>query len=165
MGVDCAVVMKESADVHLSRISTTMNSNYVALVMCAVMALAALLVSYIMIRLGVSTVRTYYSLLGPAPPPPAPTVPASNLAHDDVVYADDADASVDPTLASNLQSSDNSRILASITRLKGKYAQYNTAMTDFAARVQNRVADDLMDESILSRGNDDFRYTSATKKI
>lgn len=167
MGLDCTVVVKENADVVLSRISVTMSVNYVALLMCAVLVFAAGLVTYVMVRLGVSTMQTYYNLLGPALPLPATGIPASQVANDNVVYADDTATTgpdADPALASNLQSSDNNRILASMNLLKGKYAQYNASMTEYAARVKNRVPDDLMDESILSRGNDDFSYTSTSVK-
>lgn len=165
MGLGCAVVLKENVDVHLSKISSTLNVNYIVLVMCGVLVLAGLLVTYIMVRMGISAVQSYYSLLGPViVTAPAPTTGGGTDTDDDLVYASDAadpteTAGTDPTLASNLQSSDNARILASISLLKGKYAQYNAAMTDYASRVQNRVPDDLMDETILSRGNDDFRYS------
>lgn len=163
MALDCAIVMKENSDMHLSRLGAALRANYIVLITCALMILGALLMSFALMHMVLSTVRSYYALL--------PTNTGANIhkkarsktpnADDNMVYADDLAAA---GLASNLQDSDNSRIKASITALKGRYSQYNTAMTDYATRVQNRTADDLMDEQILSRGNDDFVYSSQEEK-
>lgn len=158
--------MKENADMHLSRIGGAVRANYIALFTCALMLSGALFISYIMVKLAIVTVRNYYALL---PSSNAAKTAAKKKAKtkalnadDDVAYPEEVAAA---GLASNLQDSDNSRIKASIDTLKKRYSSYNAAMSDYATRVQGRTADDLMDEKILSRENDDFRYTSTAKKI
>lgn len=164
MGKDCTVVMQENATVQLAKISNKLGANYLTLLLCACILVFSLYTSYVLITLAASIVRTYYSLLPHAiapvkkKPKPAKTATAKN--DDDVVYPDAA--AVAASLASNLQDSDNSRIKASITRLKARYAQYNAAMTDYASRVKGKVADDVIDETILSRENDDFQYNKVT---
>lgn len=165
MVLQCAVELKENADMLLSRIAAALRANYIVLLTCALMVFGALLISYALVSLAISTVRSYYVLLPASTTAESKTRKKSKAkspaAADDVVYADDVEAAGQ---GSNLQDSDNSRIKASITRLKGKYSQYNAAMSEHATRAQGRTADDLMDETILSRGNDDFVYTSPKDK-
>lgn len=158
MAQDCAVVLQESTSAHLSRISTVLASNYLTLLLCAVIILIALFISYIMLRFAISTIQSYYALL-PLAPIKQTKVNASDdaVTDDDAVYADEDDAKQS---ASNLQDSDNSRIKSSIGRLKARYAPYNKAMAEYASRVQGRVAEDIIDETILSRSNDDFSSQS-----
>lgn len=162
MAQECAVIMKESTEAHLSHISTVLGGNYLTLLLSAVIFLIALYISYIMVKLAISTISSYYALLPTSKAPVKKVkkpVSATAVTDDDAVYASDADG-----LATNLQDSDNSRVKASIGRLKNRYAQYNTAMTDYASRVQGRAADDIIDETILSRANDDFKYNTPAVK-
>lgn len=155
MVANCAVVLKESADMHLSRITAALRTNYLALFTCALVIIGASALAYVMVSMAMTSVRNYYALLPGSSKKIAAKKKAKNAGGDDVVYADDVLASGD---ASNLQDSDNNRIKASIKKIKGKYAAYNTAMTEYASRVRDREADNLMDEGILSRENDDFNY-------
>lgn len=159
--MDCTVVMKENVEHHLSNISSVLGGNYLTLALCAGIILVAVYVSYIMVIQTISMLRSYYALLTPSTTTPARTShnknkTATSVDDDDAVYPDAVAAKA---LESNIQDSDNSRIKSSMSLLKARYAVYNSAMKDFAGRVQGRVADDLMDESILSRENDDFKYT------
>lgn len=167
----CAVVMKENVDAHIYSLGSAIRANYMALFTCALILVAALLVSFMMLRLAVSLVSNYRALVvqnaaTPTTGTHTSTSPGAAATNDDVVYADEAaDAATTSGLASNLQDSDNSRVKATLVTLKNKYAQYNAAMSDYATRVQYRTPDDLMDETILSRGNDDFRYTPDAQEI
>lgn len=159
MGTDCQTLFKASSEVYLDKIVAALTNNYVALFTCALILVAAMGMSAMLVSMAQTSVQNYRALL------PAPAKQkthetkkrtASGLHDDDMVYPGEAAAA--DQLASNLQDSDNSRIRASIAKLKGKYSAYNLAMTQFAGRVQGREADDLMDERILDRSQDDFVY-------
>lgn len=159
--VDCKVIMRGNMDTHHARIGEALRSNYLALFTVFAMVLMSVFLSYMMISLASSTVKNYYALL----PASADSTrkhrktrtqsKISNNDNDDVMYSDEV---AQAGSASSLHDSDNNRIKASMTNLKNKYSQYNTAMQEYASRVQGREADDLMDENVLSRENDDFVY-------
>lgn len=158
MGTDCALVMKESIDVHLANIASALRSNYLALFTGFLLVVAALYLSSLIASVAISTVRSYYALLPESGVSGKTTRKAKNSSvagdhDDDNVYPDEATAAAG--LASNLQDSDNSRIRAKIDMLKAKYATYNTASKEYADS-HSTYEPNLMDEQILSRANDDF---------
>lgn len=161
---DCRVMIRENMVMHHARIGEALRSNYLALFTVFTMVLMALFLSYMMISLALSTIKSYHALL-PANDDSSRkrkkkgTARSQSLTNDDdVIYPDEI---AQAGSASSLHDSDNNRIKASISNMKNKYSQYNAAMLDYASRVQGREADDLMDEQVLSRENDDFVYKNS----
>lgn len=152
MGTDCAIVMKESTEVQLSNISTALRANYLALLTGFLLVLGALFLASLIVIVAINTVRNYYALLPSSSKASAKKVKNAAAYEDDMQYPDEIAASGS---SSNLQDSDNSRILAKINLLKTKYAAYNTASTEYA-NDHPTYQPNLMDEAIFSRSNDDF---------
>lgn len=60
--MECSVVLKENVEIHLSKIARVMRTNYIALLTCAGIAVAAFLVSLMMLHLAFTTVNNYNTL-------------------------------------------------------------------------------------------------------
>lgn len=154
MGTDCAVVMRENADVHLANIAAALRANYLALFIGLLLVMGALYLSSLIVSVAIGSVQNYYALLPSSNRPAARRKGRQAATDDDVTYPDELAAS--GALASNMQDSDNSRIRARLAALKVKYAAYNTQSAEYAVNHPS-YEPNLMDEEILSRANDDFK--------
>jgi hypothetical protein len=78
---------------------------------------------------------------------------SSEELHDDVQYALPAPAAPD----AEGRRADATSVAKRIADLKALYAPYNAAMVKYAQR-RGRVADDLIDERIIGRADDNYNY-------
>jgi hypothetical protein len=143
----------------LDAVRTALGQNAAILAVSAVVVVIACVVLLAIARELWSVVSDWYKRrsgwdLGPLAKKPLPGRGGRRDpgADDDIEYPD-PDAGKPPEPPSG------ARIKARIAKLKALYAPYNKAITDYVAQTRGgALPDDLIDERVLSRADDDFKY-------
>lgn len=141
----CDVSIVDPSIGQMKSISSTLRHNYFIIAITVGLTIVAIVGILFMISYMIDTVRTYYRYMRH---PPKET----RQDNDDYVYG-----SRDYEEPNDEYGSIRSRI----ARIKNIYGPYNKAMGSYSRNVLNREPDDIMDENIISREGDDYKYGSA----
>ena len=148
---DCSATLLTSEDAYLGVLGRIASKNYAVLAISAVVIVGAGVVLWIIGSMAWQTWSLYRSITARPHDDRRKKARASAASADDEVYnADVVDHSP--------QYSDATLVKSAMERLKGRYAGYNRAVTDFDRDVKGRAPTDLVDEKILSQKHDDYRY-------
>lgn len=145
-------------------ISSALMQNYGVIAVCVVLIAAAAAVLYVVGVTAWATYAQFKTMTDLSRTSITAKTQAEAVSKTDGTTVDDPHADNEvwnaQTLASDppLSVNDATRIRSAMTRLKGRYAAYNQALTVFDRDVKGREPDDLMDEKILSQSNDDYVY-------
>jgi hypothetical protein len=167
-------VLRESTTVYLAVIGTAVRDNVMVMIIAAViLAVTGLVVYYLCKQVWgvvqvwrrmkpteaqkiIRSAKTKTNLKTSAG---AAGAAVGQSQHDDVEYQEETLARLPPQ-----RQSDRARISNALTRLKGRYAAYNKAATDYAIKVKGRAPDDLMDEKVLSAQHDDAKWETRAER-
>lgn len=148
MGV-CEVTAGEtSAELLLKRVASEIGSNFVVLCVAVLLVGVALLLAVMVGRMIGDAVARHRATAAPAA---ARAARPDSAADDDVRYKGDARAELPPE-------PELPRVRAKLAEIKAIYASYNKAIADYAFGTKGRAPDDLIDERVLSRADDDYVY-------
>ena len=147
-----------SRKANLSAIRDVMFHNY-GILFAAVVFIAATLIVIVTIGYMIhETVTNYYRFMVRKHDRDVMNVRENGM--DDEVYVsrDERDK-----YERNKQRDEYSAIRSGLARLKMLYKGYNKEMTSYAINVLDRKPDDLIDERILDRDQDDYNYKDARR--
>jgi hypothetical protein len=142
----------------LDDLRRALGENAVIILLAAVVLAIAVAALFAVLRSAWGIVADWYKRrsgwdLGPLAARFVPKKKTDTGAGDDIEYPD-PEAGKPPAPPSG------ARIKARLAKLKALYAPYNRAITDYVAQTRDgALPDDLIDERILSRKDDDFEYT------
>lgn len=144
----CEVTATDNTADILRRVAQEIMNNMVVLLLAlAILALVAVLAIAI-VRMIVDTVRRHrLSVFAPAPGPSE----RAERNRDDVEYKGGRKVELPPE-------PEGPKIRAKLAEIKALYSSYNKAIATYAFGTKGREPDDIIDERVLSRKNDDFKY-------
>lgn len=135
-----------STDAIVNAIKHAFSDNIAVLAMSGFVIGLALMVVYFCLLQIVNAAIKWWGTRGPASRQPEPRPGAQ----DDVLYGSDGGGDA-------LGKAEGPSVAKRIARIKASYKAYNDAKIKYADR-RRMVADDLMDERIISRTNDNYAY-------
>lgn len=136
-----------SERVNLMVLRRTLNENYGQLALAGLATVGAVVVLVYLFSLGVEVTTNYYRFMVSRQDADV------RAPKDDQVYPDATPGGDD--VGPNREFG---AIRSRIASLKGMYREYNKEMGSYARNILDRKPDDLIDERILAREHDDYKY-------
>jgi len=133
----------------LKVLGKTVRHNYFLLFMAFVFTLIAILVIIYIVYKIIEAVRIYYRF---------------HVRTERLKFSGDSDDEVYKTMADELDEGNSgpddeySAIQSKIAEIKKRYKSYNEEMGSYTRNVLGRNPDELMNEDILAREHDDYKY-------
>jgi hypothetical protein len=157
----CKVRVTDGTDRFLALISKTIRSNAGTLALVTVVTTVTAVALYAILKMMWDTVASYRARRASTPAngkkdEKARRKPAQYK--DDIMYKDAASPDgLDPDLPREPEAAAIARKLKQITT---RYAAYNRAISTYL-RSRGKEPDDVIDKTIMSAANDDYRYSKA----
>ena len=130
----------------VDRLRTSRNDNVMSLVICTLVAIIALWIIWYVVNSIITALKNWSSHF-------ADTSNDLNYNPDDVNYVEDSNDESDlPPVPTN------TAVAAKMAKLAIEYAGYNDAMTRYSTKRNQGPPDALINQHILSRGDDNFKY-------
>lgn len=146
----CSLQPTDSADLFLGRIAAVIQTNMGVLLGCAVVVGISAMLIIVLVRFALDIVRAHrartFSTLKEK------KEEKNKGTNDDIIYG------TPDGLDSDLPGvPEATRILGSLAVIKAKYSGYNRAISTHL-RKKGRSVDDVIDQKIVDRREDDFKY-------